>query len=82
MEMTKKTTILFTPALHRHLVKIAEQRGTSLGDLVRKACETQYGGTSPERRRQAVRELGTLDLPVGNVDDMKRQSVPEPEDIS
>ena len=41
--LTKKTTILLQPELHRRLTRLAERRGTSLGELIRSACETQYG---------------------------------------
>src|SRR3989338_3638850 len=44
--LTKKTTILFTPDQHRRLMRVAEQRHTSLGELVRSACEQQYGVVS------------------------------------
>ena len=81
MELTKKTTILFPPALHDHLVRLAENRGTSLGELVRKACEVQYGLVSPEARVAAVRELTAMRLPVGDPESMKRESVPKPQDL-
>ena len=48
MELSKKTTILFSPDLHARLLRLAAQRGTSLGDLVRTACERQYGLATPE----------------------------------
>ena len=41
MELSKKTTILFPPDLHRRLAQLAAQRGTSLGTLVRRACEQE-----------------------------------------
>lgn len=78
---TKKTTILFPPALHERLKQIARRRGESLGDLVRTACERQYGLVSEEERLQAVRALGDLDLPVGTPAKMKRESVVDPEDL-
>ena len=81
MELTKKTTILFPPALHDRLARLAEHRGTSLGDLVRRACEVQYGLLPVEARREAVRELASLSLPVGDPATMKRESVPRPEDL-
>jgi len=81
MELSKKTTILFSPSLHEHLTRLAEQRRTSLGDLVRRACETEYGFSSPQERQRAVQELAALSLPVGSVAEMKRQSVPEPEEL-
>lgn len=81
MELNKKTTILFSTDLHARLVRIAKRRGTSLGDLVRQACETRYGLVSREERLRAVEEIGRLNLPVGTVRQMKRQSIPAPEDL-
>ena len=81
MELTKKTTILFPPDLHERLSRLAEQQGTSLGDLVRKACEIQYGLVSTEMRLEAVRQLAAMSLPVGDPGAMKRESVPRAEDL-
>jgi hypothetical protein len=81
MELSKKTTVLFTPALHRRLQKLAALRGTSMGDLVREACEQQYGLVEPEERLEAVRELAGMSLPVGNVTQMKQESVPASESL-
>ena len=80
MTLTKKTTILFSGELHERLLRLAERRGTSLGDLPR-ACEIQYGLLPVEVRRAAVRELSRLSLPVGDPEAMKRESVPGPEDL-
>ncbi len=82
MELTKKTTILFSPELHRYLSDEAARRGVSLGSLIREACTERYGYVDGEDRRAAVDELASLELPVGEVSDMKRESVPEPEDIA
>jgi len=81
MELSKKTTILFSPKLHERLSQLAAQQGTSLGELVRTACERQYGAPSTEERLAAVRRLTDLRLPVGDVKKMKRESVPKPEEI-
>lgn len=77
MELSKKTTILFTPELHRRLKRVARQRGVSIGELVREACVAQYGLAGAERRRAAVAELAALALPVGEPGAMKRESVPD-----
>jgi len=75
MELSKKTTILFPPALHDRLAKLAAERQVSLGELVRAACETQYGLHSPESRLEAVRKLAALHPPVADTRTMKEQSV-------
>lgn len=80
MELSKKTTILFPPALHARLVRLAAWRGVSMGDLVRNACEQQYGQTSREERLRAVRDLGGLALPVDEPEVMAAQSVPAPDE--
>jgi predicted DNA-binding protein len=81
MELSKKTTILFPPELHERLSRLAAQRGTSLGDLVRAACEKQYGLFSQEDRLDALRELSHLDLPVSDPGAMKKESIPSAQDL-
>lgn len=75
MELTKKTTILLSPGMHRQLSELAARRGTSLGDLVREACMAQYGIGASEDRLNAVSALGALALPVGSAAQMKLESV-------
>ena len=82
MELSKKTTILFPPDLHEQLARRAEQEGTSLGELVRRACRDAYSLWPPEKRLDAVRELAELELPVGDPAAMKRESVPQPGDLA
>ena len=48
LELTKKTTILLSPDLHEKLTRLAAQKAVSLGELVRRACEKQYGILSSE----------------------------------
>jgi hypothetical protein len=67
MELTKKTTLLFPPDFHEHLSRLAHQRGVSLGE---------------ESRLAAVRELAAMSLPVGNPEQMERESVPAPESLA
>jgi len=81
MELSKKTTILFSPRLHERLSRLAAEKGTSLGELVRSACEQSYGVPSPQDRLAAVRKLAGLNLPVGDPRKMKEQSVPKPKEI-
>ena len=81
MELSKKTTILFSPDLHERLARLARQRSTSLGDLVRAACEKQYGLFSEEERHEALRGLSALALPVADPATMKEESTPHAEDL-
>ena len=81
MELSKKTTILFPPALHGRLSRLAALQGVSLGDLVRRACEREYGLASPDERLAAVRSLAAHSLPVGTPEEMARESVPAPQEL-
>jgi hypothetical protein len=82
MELSKKTTILFPPELHERLCTLAAQRGTSLGELVRTACERHYELPSREEKLAAVRKLAAMRLPIADPLRMKRQAVPRPEEIA
>lgn len=81
MELSKKTTILFSPELHERLSRLAARRGVSLGLLVRSACERQYGDSTPEERLAAVEGLASLNLPVATPEEMARESVPAPDEL-
>jgi len=81
MGLSMKTTILLTPDLHARLTRLARQRGVSVGELIRSACERQYGLVSEELRSDAVRQLAALGLPVGDPQAMKRESVPDAGDL-
>jgi len=81
MELSKKTTILFPQDLHERLLRLAEQEGTSLGDLVRTACERQYKVPTREERLAAVRRLAAMRLPVGSPRKMKREATLRPQEI-
>ena len=81
MELSKKTTILLSPELHRRLTQLAEQKGVSLGELVRQACEKHYGIVSREDRIAAAKGLADLRLPVSDVQSMVKESSADPEDL-
>lgn len=80
-KLTKKTTILLQPELHRRLTRLATQRGTSLGELVRTACEKQYGIGGSKERVRAARGIAALELPVSAPAQMKRESQPQPDEF-
>lgn len=75
MELSKKTTILFPPDLYQRLASLADQRHSSVGELVREACRSQYSLNSRADRLALVDRLGALSLPVGTVEEMERESV-------
>lgn len=74
MGLTRKTTILLSEALHRQLTQLAHERGQSIGELVRQACERQYGMADRRARLAAVEALGAMRLPVGPVEQMIGES--------
>jgi len=81
MALSMKTTILLTPELHERLRRLAALRGVSMGDLVRRACEQQYGRAGREERIAIVHKLAALSLPVGEPDEMVAESVRSPAEL-
>lgn len=65
MELSKKTTILFSPQLHKRLTDLAARRGSSLGELVREACEARFGVVGSPERVAAAQALAAIEAPLG-----------------
>jgi len=82
MGVSRKTTILLPAELHERLSRLAEHRGTTLGALVRQACEIQYASLPIDARLEAVRELSSFHLPVGDPEDLESESVPESSEVT
>lgn len=80
MELSKKTTILLSPRLYKMLKGESNSRGLSIGELIRSACEKQYGLSSESEALEAAERLSALNLPVGTPAAMKQESVPGPEE--
>jgi hypothetical protein len=78
MALSKRTTIRLSPTLHRCLAQLAAQWRTSIEDLVRMACERQYGLVAADDRLAAAQALACFRLPVSDVAAMKREIVPSP----
>ena len=43
MALRRRTTVVLPAGLHRYMRTVARRRHTSLGQLVRSACESRYG---------------------------------------
>ena len=81
MELTKKTTILLTPRLYSLLKRLSESTNTSIGELIRSACEKQYGLCPESEALEAAERLAAYELPVDTPASMKRESVPGPGEL-
>jgi hypothetical protein len=77
MDLTKKTTILFPPDLFDQLSQLADKKRSSVGELVRDACRSQYRLQSKADRLAIVAEMASMSLPVSTPELMKRESIPD-----
>ena len=75
MDLTRKTTILFPPDLYDRLARLAQQRHSSVGQLVREACRVQYSLSTRAEHLAIVDQLASFSLPAGTPEEMERESV-------
>jgi len=76
MELTHKTTILFSEEQIGNLRRLAAEKKTSMGELIRKACSDYYSLEPVPEALAAVEKLGALQLPVSDTALMKAEQVP------
>ena len=63
-QLSKKTTILFPPDLFAALEKIAKEKKTSVGDLVRTAVKEQYQINSKASKMAIFDKMMKAEFPV------------------
>lgn len=73
MELSVKTTVLFSERQYRHLKRVAQSRKKSVGELIRSACDREYGLVPRTEAMEAVAELAEYRLPVADTATMKRE---------
>ncbi len=71
--LTKRVQVLLEPAELRRLKKVARDRQTSVGDLMRMAVREKYLGPSEERKKLALARIASMNLPVSDWEDMERE---------
>ncbi len=63
MGQTRRAQILMDPAEYKSLQRIARQRQTSVGELIRVAVRDRYLSPTDDRREAATR-IAAMNLPV------------------
>ena len=76
MELSHKTTILFSENQFSSLKSMAKAKDKSIGELIRSACEQVYASDNNSGAVDAVFELEKLNLPVASVKEMKLEQMP------
>jgi Ribbon-helix-helix protein, copG family len=75
---TREITIRLPQDLYDRLASLAKHRNSSVGELVREACRAQYSLASLKDRLSLLDQLAALQLPVGTVEEMERDSAADP----
>jgi len=71
--LTKKTQILFSEEQLELLKKIAKEKGTSMGALIREAVEKVYLKEIKYQRLEIAKRLINMQLPVDEWEKMEKE---------
>ncbi len=73
---TKRIQAVLTDEQYRQLLRIARLQHRPISHLVREAIEEIYfGGSALEQRRQALKDLLSLEAPVPDWDQMEKEII-------
>jgi hypothetical protein len=72
--LSERVQVLLSPAQTQRLKAIARREGRSVGSLIREAVEERYFRQDEEQRLAAVRRMAAMSLPVGDWQEMERES--------
>lgn len=74
--LSQRTQVLLTPEQRARLERLAEERGTSVGAVIREAVEA-YTRPHGRSREEAAQALFALDAPVTDWEVMKAEIIRE-----
>jgi len=73
--LTKKIQILFSDEQFESLKRVAEEKKTSVGALVREAVEEIYLKEIKEKRKRIAQHLINMNLPVDEWEKMEEEII-------
>jgi predicted DNA-binding ribbon-helix-helix protein len=74
MAKTRRTQVLLEPETYDHLEQIAQREDVSVAELIRRAVRETFF-SSPASRRRAFEEICSMEIPVGDWEDMEREII-------
>ena len=77
--LSRRVQLLLSPEQYKRLEALAGAEGISIGALIRRAIDRLQGPPRQTKRLKAVRRIAAMSLPVGDWEQMERESM-EPHD--
>lgn len=72
-QIEKKTTLLLTQDLYKRLLKLSRMTKKSMGQLLREAAERQYFSAPVPEKREIVRKMASMNIPVGTPEEIEAE---------
>jgi hypothetical protein len=73
--LSRRVQLLLSPEQYKRLEAIADAEGLSVGALIRRAIDRLQGPPRQTKRLKAVRRIAAMSLPVGDWEQMERESM-------
>jgi|OpeIllAssembly_1097287.scaffolds.fasta_scaffold510112_2 hypothetical protein len=73
--LSRRVQVLLSSEQYRRLEGLADAEGISVGALIRRAIDRLQGTPPQTKRLRAVRRIAAMSLPVGDWEQMERESM-------
>ena len=73
--LSRRVQLLLSPEQYKRLEALAGAEGISVGALIRRAIDRLQGTPPQTKRLRAVRRIAAMSLPVGDWEQMERESM-------
>jgi hypothetical protein len=73
--LSQRVQLMLSPEQYKRLEALSDAEGLSIGALIRRAIDRLQGPPLQNKRLKAVRRIAAMPLPVGDWEQMERESV-------